>query len=147
MRSPCPWVVAVALLVGACSSGDDGSSGLPLEAPSASAPSTSEPSACPEVRAGINDFNAGDFEGTVDHFELALSGAQEQDDEERSAATGDLLEAVEYYADLPPEDYREAARSSPEFAKYKEITLGQCLSPGGQPPGSPPTSEEPVVPV
>lgn len=32
-----------------------------------------------------------------------------------------------YYAALDAELYPEAARSSPDFARYKAITLGQCM--------------------
>lgn len=82
--------------------------------------------ACQEVRTGIDAFNVGEFDETVAHFEEALALAEEQDD--GSAAAGQLVEAVRYYAELAAEDYPEAARSSPEFAKYKAITLGQCVS-------------------
>ncbi|MDQ3484152.1 MAG: hypothetical protein M3445_01860 [Actinomycetota bacterium] len=134
MRLPYAYVIPLAVLFAACSSGGDDSSGSAPEPPppSTSSPSSTEPSACPEIRAGIDDFNAGDYESTVERFEAALPLAQAEDDEEDSAATADLLEAVEYYAVLPPEDYLEAAASSPEFAKYKAITLGQCDS--GVPP-------------
>lgn len=96
-----------------------------------------ESEACSEVRAGIDAFNAGAFDETVTHFEAALPLAQEQDD--GSAPASQLIEAVRYYAELDAELYPEAARTSPEFAKYKTITLGQCVAGDGatsEPPGA-----------
>lgn len=96
-------------------------------------------SACDEVVAGIDAFNLGQYDETVRHFEAAvpLAEAQARDDDSQEAA--DLVDAVHYYADLPAEDYPDAARSSPEFAKYKAITLGQCVPVGSdvedEPPG------------
>lgn len=81
--------------------------------------------ACEEVRTGIDAFNLGDYDGTVEHFEAAVPLAEEQDD--GSAEASQLVEAVRYYAALDAELYPEAARSSPEFARYKAITLGQCM--------------------
>ena len=80
------------------------------------------------MRTGIAAFNDGDFDGTVEHFEAAVPLAEGQDD--GSAMAGDLVEAVRYYAELDAEQYPEAARSSPQFAKYKAITLGQCMPVG-----------------
>jgi len=81
---------------------------------------------CVEVRSGIDAFNAGDFSSTVSHFEkaelLAEAYVKASDDDDAD----DLLEAVRYYADLPTKSYLEAARTSPDFARYKAITLGQC---------------------
>lgn len=82
--------------------------------------------ACVAVRAGIAAFNLGEFDDTVKHFQVALPLAEEQDD--GSVAASELIEAVRYYAELDAELYPEAARSSPEFAKYKAITLGQCAA-------------------
>ena len=82
--------------------------------------------ACEEVRSGIDAFNLGKMDETVEHFEKALPLAEEQDDGSEDA--GDLVEAVRYYAELDSEAYPEAARSSSDFAKYKAITLGQCSS-------------------
>ena len=117
------------------------SAGSSPDAPSASSPSASptytDPSgspACAEVRDGIDAFNAGDLVGTVDHFEEAVPLAKDQLDGSQEA--DDLLEAVEWYAALPPEDYPGASRSSAEFAKYQVITLGQC-GPVSEPSGSP----------
>jgi hypothetical protein len=90
--------------------------------------------ACEEVRTGIEAFNLGDYDGTVLHFEAALPLAERQDD--GSEAAMDLVEAVRYYAELDAELYPEAARTSPEFAKYKAITLGQCMPVGSEAPES-----------
>ena len=133
--------VVVATLTGCSGSGDSNASkdrpstGVfrsPTSEPQA--PDTSSPGdddvidtdACAEVRSGIEAFNLGDFDETIEHFEKALPLAEGQDD--GSAAASDLVEAVRYYAELDAEDYPEAARSSQEFAKYKAITLGQCMS-------------------
>lgn len=93
--------------------------------------------ACAEVRAGIDAFNEGEFDETVERFEAALPLAEEQDDGSRMAA--DLVEAVRYYAELDAEAYPEAARTSPDFARYKTITLGQCVVPGSDAPEEPGT--------
>ncbi len=98
----------------------------PTDTPGSGSGTASSP-ACVEVRAGIRAFNAGDFAETVAHFEVALPLARAQARTEGSAQAEDLLEAVRYYAELAPEDYPEAARSSPEFVRYKAITLGQCV--------------------
>lgn len=82
--------------------------------------------ACEEVRAGIDAFNLGEFDETIEHFQVALPLAEEQDD--GSVSAGELIEAVRYYAELDAELYPDAARSSPEFARYKAITLGQCVA-------------------
>lgn len=82
--------------------------------------------ACGEVRAGIDAFNVGELDETVEHFRVALPLAEEQDD--GSVLATQLIEAVRYYAELDAELYPDASRSSPEFAKYKAITLGQCMA-------------------
>lgn len=97
----------------------------PSATPTEDATTVMDSPACEEVRAGIDAFNLGDFEGTVEHFEDALPLAEEQDD--GSAAAEQLVDAVRYYAELRPGRYPEAARSSPDFARNKAITLGQCM--------------------
>ncbi len=96
-------------------------------------------SACDEVVAGIDAFNLGDYQGTVDHFVDAVPLAEAEAAAAPSRRTADLLEAVRYYARLAPEDYLEASSTSPEFARYQVITLGQCASgePGPDPGGDP----------
>jgi len=123
--------VATAVAVAALSAGCSGAGGPSTSAPGArqTVPQPDVPvvdsAACEEVRTGIDAFNLGDYDGTVEHFEAAVPLAEKQDD--GSTKAGQLLEAVRYYAALDAEAYPEAARSSPEFAKYKAITLGQCM--------------------
>ena len=50
------------------------------------------------MRAGIDAFNVGRFDETVEHFQLALPLAEAQDD--GSVAASRLVEAVRYYAEL-----------------------------------------------
>jgi hypothetical protein len=107
--------------------------------PSVSAAPTG--AACDEVVAGINDFNAGDYEGTVEHFKVAVRLAEAEDDGSQESVL--LLMAVQYYADLAPEDYPEAAESSSDFARWKAVTLGQCAEEGAIQP--PPSDEESSV--
>jgi len=104
----------------ACSVTDDPAA---RSAPALSGP-TAESPACAEVRAGVAAFNEGDYEETVARFVDAVPLAEKQLD--GSAQADDLLEAVRWYAELPAEDYPVASVSSPEFAAYKAITLGQC---------------------
>ena len=132
-------LVLVALL-GGCTGTDAprSSDETPSASPTEDEVAVVDSPACDEVRAGIDAFNQGDFEGTVEHFEDALPLATAQDDGSESA--GDLVEAVQYYADLAPADYPEAARSSAEFLKYKNITLGQCRPVGSEDTESPGTN-------
>lgn len=98
--------------------------------PGSGAASPTEPArteACAEVRAGIDAFNEGDFTETVARFEAALPLAEEHAEQEDSERADLLLEAVRWYAELPPEDYPRASRSSEDFARYKAITLAQCV--------------------
>lgn len=127
----------VLLLLGACgidgpSSGRAGGGGPQ--------PSAGAVAACDEVVAGIDAFNAGDFDATVAHFQKAIPLAEAEAKADESVAARDLLEAVHYYAELAPEDYLESSQTSPEFAKYKSITLGQCAP--GAPPPSPGTPSD-----
>ena len=101
------------------------------------APEPATTDACAEVRAGIGAFNDGDLETTVERFRQAVPLAVAQAEKDDSKEAADLVEAVKYYADLDPSAYPEAARSSADFAKYKAITLGQCV-PIEQPDAEPP---------
>lgn len=101
----------------------------PSASPDPAEPQPNEPSSCADVRAGIDAFNRGDLEETVSRFEEALPLAETAADEEPSRLADDLLEAVEYYAELPAEDY-PAAVETPAFEKYKQITLSQCAGEG-----------------
>ncbi len=122
--------------LGACSAEPEspGAESTRKATPSPSAPEPGAPvqpdardsPACAEVRAGIDAFNTGDYQETVKHFRLAQPLSRSQARTAPSQGAEDLVEAVNYYARLAPEDYPESARSSVEFAKYKAITLGQC---------------------
>ena len=124
-------MISVALLAG-CSGGSDSGS-----EPGASKAAAAQ--ACDEVRAGIDAFNDGDYPTTVDHFRKAVPLAVAQAKKDDSQKASDLVEAIKYYADLDPQDYPDAARSSADFAKYKAITLGQCVPVGEPSPDEPPT--------
>ncbi|MGA8258511.1 MAG: hypothetical protein WB767_18215 [Nocardioides sp.] len=130
---------AFALLLAGCGLLLSGCATVPLEKAGSTAQQTPEgASACTEVVAGIDAFNQGDFEGTVDHFEDAVPLAEAEAEVRGTTDAADLLEAVEYYAELAPEDYPAASMGSPEFARYKAITLGQCATDGPGPAPEPP---------
>ena len=95
--------------------------------PQPAPPSGAEQKTCALVRAGIDAFNEQDYDATVEHFVKVEVFAKVYSKEARSAKATALLQAVDYYAHLPASKYPEAARSSPDFAKYKAITLGQCV--------------------
>jgi hypothetical protein len=129
-------LLLIVLLPSACSSGSDGADRDDEPATPSSAEAFQQ--TCAEVRAGIDDFNRQDYAATVEHFEKAKVPAtvNAKDDPEPEADA--LLDAVQYYANLPPEKYPEAARSSENFARNKAITLEQCAS--GEPiDADPPT--------
>ncbi len=125
---------AVLVLVAGCTGGgaseDDAAPAATGSEPAA--PSVSPPGedgdTCAEVRAGIDAFNEGDYDETVARFEAALPLAEAAADRSENRAADLLLEAVVYYAELPAEDYLDAAASSPDFQRYKAITLGQCMT-------------------
>lgn len=81
---------------------------------------------CEEVRKGIDAFNQNDYVATVRHFAKAKAPAKVNAKVDQEPEADALLDAVEYYANLDPADYPEAARSSEHFARNKAITLGQC---------------------
>lgn len=132
-------LAAVALLaaLGACSGGSDPSKDA-KPAASVSAADAFQ-ATCREVRDGIDEFNRQDYAGTVEHFEKARVSAKVYAKVNTEPEADALLDAVEYYADLSPEDYPDAARSSESFARNKEITLTQCASgePIDETPGTP----------
>ena len=117
-------VLVVVALAGGCAGADKSPQNAERSDPEPTVVIDSE--ACAEVRSGIEAFNLGELDETVEHFEKALPLAEERDDGSRPASQ--LIEAVRYYAELDAEDYPEAARTSSDFAKYKAITLGQCMS-------------------
>jgi hypothetical protein len=82
---------------------------------------------CVEVRKGIEAFNDHDYAGTVRHFVKAEVPARVNAKKDPEPEADALLDAVEYYANLDPADYPDAARTSEHFARNKAITLGQCM--------------------
>lgn len=124
------FAVLTLLLLGACDTQAD----APSE--SSGSPSVSGSTACAEVRAGVDAFNQGDLAKTVEHFQRAVPLAAAEARADDSEAARLLVEAVTYYAELAPDDYPESARSSSEFAKYKQITLSQCVPAVVQSPGT-----------
>ena len=131
---------ALTLSLSACTGGDGGSDVPDTKASSLSAAQAVR-ATCVEVRAGIDDFNAEDYAGTVEHFEKARIPAKVYAKVNTEPEADALLDAVEYYANLSPADYPDAARSSENFARNKEITLTQCVS------GSESDDESPGTPV
>jgi hypothetical protein len=113
------------VLLGACSAGSDDP---PAEKDTTISAAEAVQETCAEVRAGIDEFNRQDYAATVEHFEKAKVPAKVYAKVNTEPAADALLDAVEYYANLPPEKYPEAARSSENFARNKAITLDQCAS-------------------
>ncbi len=114
-------VVAIALLMALAACGSE------EKAPTAA---ELQQQACAEVRKGVDAFNDEDYKGTVSHFEKAIEPATGFAKTSSAHEADDLLNAIRYYAGLQPREYPEAARTSSDFAKYKTITLGQCVPPG-----------------
>ena len=83
---------------------------------------------CAEVRSGLDAFNETNYTGTVDHFMKARPLAKRYAELSDDKKADDLLEAVEYYAHLPAQEYPRAFVNSRRFLEYKKITLGQCES-------------------
>ncbi len=156
-------VAALALLLAltACSGSDDtraDDGDEPAAAPPSSAPApfVPDPSApddtgldlattdvCDLVREGIDQFNLGDLEATIEAFEDAIAPAEQLADDQPSDRTRTLLDAVRYYAALPADDYLEASQSSPEFLRFKDFTLTECAYTG--PPGG--ATADPAIPA
>jgi len=105
------------LLLSACSSEDGSPDPVPV---------VTRAEVCLEVNAGIAAFNAGDLQETVERFRAAVPLARQADEGTGTADSQDLLDATVYYAELAPEDYLAAAAVSPDFARFKQVTLGQC---------------------
>lgn len=131
-------VAAAAFVLLAACTGGDGESDPPDASPSLSAADAVQ-TTCEEVRAGIDAFNRQDYLGTVEHFKKAKPSAKVYARVSEEPEADALLDAVEYYANLAPEKYPDAARGSENFARNKAITLKQCTS--GEPidasPGTP----------
>lgn len=111
-------ILVAALLLALAACGSDSESG----------PTAAElqQQVCLEVRKGIDAFNQQDYAETVRRFEMAKGPAKVNAKVDTEPEADALLDAVEYYANLAPADYPEAARSSEHFARNKAITLGQC---------------------
>jgi hypothetical protein len=121
-------LVVVGLITACGSSGSDGDAIATLSAKKLGAKT------CVEVRAGIDAFNDHDFTGTQAHFKKAEVFAKLYYKKAQGAGSSTLLQAVDYYAHLPPKAYPEAARTSADFARFKAITLGQCEPADGPTP-------------
>lgn len=126
MRTWVGTLVLAATLATGCTGGDDDAGGT------AEAAARAGDLTCEEVRAGVAAFNESLYEETVERFRAALPPAKEYARLSDDTVADDLLEAVQYYADLPAAEYREAFESSPDFTKYQVITLGQCEEPPGE---------------
>jgi len=94
------------------------------------------------VRDGIDAFNVGDLEGTIELFEEAVPLAEDLAREQPSDGTETLLDAVRYYAEIPAEDYVEESTSSPDFLRFKEFTLTECAY-----AGPPDEATDPAIPA
>lgn len=142
-------VVPLLLALAACGSDDPAPAGPPSAGSTSATPGTPETEidlaptrACELVRDGIDAFNVGDLNGTVDLFEQAVPEAERLVEDSPSDLTRELLDAVRYYADLPAADYVEANVSDPEFLRYKDFTLTECAY------GGPPVeSADPGIPA
>lgn len=104
--------VALLLTLAACGSGSSEGKDKPTAA-------ELQQQTCAEVRLGIDAFNQQDYAETVRHFEKAKKPAKTNARVDPEPEADALLDAVEYYANLDPVDYPEAARSSENFARNK----------------------------
>ncbi|MET0928415.1 MAG: hypothetical protein ABWX74_02805 [Aeromicrobium sp.] len=128
---------ALLILLSACSGGSDDS---PAAAKKDLSAAEAVQQTCVEVRAGIDEFNRHDYAATVEHFVKAKGPATVYAKVNPEPEADALLDAVQYYANLAPEKYPDAARRSENFARNKAITLNQCGS-------DEPIDEEPPTPV
>ncbi|QWC85855.1 hypothetical protein KLP28_03675 [Nocardioidaceae bacterium] len=106
---------------------------------SATSESIDEPydtAVCAAVRDGIDAYNIGDLEESVQAFDdalpLARTHAAQQGAGEGARAAQALLEAVRYYAGLSVTELRDAFPASRDTVRYQQTTLEQCqpLPPG-----------------
>lgn len=86
---------------------------------------------CVEVRAGIASYNSEDFDKVQPHFVKAEVVARRYAKASSSPKADDLLEAVKFFASVPPASYEKDAGARKLFRKYKAITLGYCEQDGG----------------
>lgn len=113
------------------SSAPESPSGSPSSSPSVE-PGTpprvpaEDPPPCEDIRAGIDAFNDGDPELTVRLFTRALPEAEQYAEDEPGRTADLLLQAVRYYAALPPQEYAAAITGSSEFKRHQVTTLAVC---------------------
>lgn len=86
---------------------------------------------CVEVRAGIASYNAQDLDNVQPHFVKAEVVARKYAETSGNSQADDLLEAVKYFAAVPPANYSKDAGARKLFQKYKAVTLGYCEQDGG----------------
>ena len=98
--------------------------------PKATETSSSSPreDTCIEVRAGVASYNAQDLDSVQPHFVRAEVFARKYAKQSSGKEADDLLEAVRFFAKVPPSGYSKDAASMKLFEKYKAITLGDCLN-------------------
>ena len=82
---------------------------------------------CKLVRLGVTAYNDKDFDAVRPYFVEAKPFAQIHADGSKKSDASDLLEAVVFFAEVPPEEYSKDAASLKLFEKYKAITLGDCV--------------------
>ena len=81
---------------------------------------------CDLVRRGVDAFNNGDVDETIERFQEAVPLAEELATEQPSADTERLRDAVEFYAEIPADEYVEANATDPTFADYRDFALVTC---------------------
>ena len=121
MRKSLVGLALLAALAGCGSSGD------PKPSDAATAPSARE-ATCIEVRAGVAAYNAQDLDAVQPHFVRAEVFARKYAKESSSREADDLLDAVKFFADVPPSGYSKDEAALKLFEKYKAITLGDCVN-------------------
>lgn len=92
---------------------------------------------CVEVRAGIASYNSEDLDKVQPHFVKAEVVARRYAKASSSSRADDLLEAVKFFAAVPPTGYSKDAGARKLFRKYKAITLEYCEQDGGVTPTDP----------
>lgn len=121
-------IVAVALLAVLAGCGSSGDPKPKAAAPAPTSSSSSREDTCIEVRAGVASYNAHDLASVEPHFVRAEVFAKKYAKETPGKAAADLLEAVQFFATVPPAGYSKNAASLKLFEKYKAITLGDCVT-------------------
>lgn len=83
-------------------------------------------SACVEVRTGIAAYNTKHFKEVQPSFVKAKVFAERYVKSSTDTAADKLLEAIIFFAEVPPDSYTKDAKTLKLFEKYKAITLGDC---------------------